>query len=137
MLANSQAVVESGATRYGYVTRTQGVPGAPAVTYDFAGILFGSGGSFFCDPGSDWTPALDTPEALAAATVFRDLAATGPEDPKAVGQAEAIAAMQAGDAAQLGVVAAAAGSMNEEANSNVVGQVGYAVLPGGASATGT
>lgn len=136
-LANAQAVAESGATRYGFVTRTQGVPGLPGVTYEFAGILFGMGGSFFRDPGSDWTPALDSPEALEAATMLRDLAATGPEDSKAVGQAEAIAVMQAGDTAQLAVVAAAAGSMNDEANSNVVGQVGYAVLPGGASATGT
>ena len=37
--------------------------------------------------------------------------------------------MQAGDSGQLQVVAAAANSMQDEANSNVVGEVGYAPLP--------
>lgn len=135
-LANAEEVVDSEATRYGFTMRTQGVPGSPGITYDFSGLLYGEGGSFFTEPGVDWTPALDTPEALRAATLLRDLAATGPADPQAVGQAEAIAAMQAGDTAQLDVVAAAASSMNDEASSNVVGKVGFAPLPGASSATG-
>lgn len=135
-ISNGQAIVDVDAARYGYIQRFQATPGAPGVTYDFAGILYGVGGSFFVEPGVDWTPAFDTPEALKAAQVLRELAALGPADPKAVGQAEAIAAMQAGDAGQLDVVAAAASSMNDEANSNVTGKVGFSVLPGGASATG-
>ncbi|GAA2042604.1 sugar ABC transporter substrate-binding protein [Agromyces tropicus] len=136
VVENAQAVVDSGEARYGYVQRYQGVPGAPGVTYDFAGILYGLGGSFFVEPGVDWTPAFDSPEAIRAAEVFHELAQLGPADPKAVGQAEAIAAMQGGDAAQLDVVAAAASSMNDEASSNVAGVVGFAPLPGGVSATG-
>lgn len=133
---NAQEVVDAGSARYGYIQRFQGVPGTPAVTYDFSGILYGVGGSFFVDPGTDWTPNLNTPEAVEAATVFRELAKLGPADPKAVGQAEAIAAMQAGDSAQLAVVAAAAASMNDEASSNIVGQAGFAPLPGSAAPTG-
>ncbi|WP_168187235.1 ABC transporter substrate-binding protein [Salinibacterium sp. UTAS2018] len=135
-IANGQAMIDADAARYGYVQRYQGIPGAPGVTYDFAGLLHGVGGSFFVDEGSDWTPAFNTPEALEAARDFRELAKLGPADPKAVGQAEAIAAMQGGDAGQLDVVAAAASSMNDESSSNVVGKVGYAVLPGAASASG-
>nr|WP_299169759.1 extracellular solute-binding protein [uncultured Arthrobacter sp.] len=136
-IANGQEVIDAEAARYGYVQRFQGVPGTPQVTYDFAGILLGEGGSFFREQGVDWTPAMDSEEAIRAATIFRDLAELGPDDPKAVGQAEAIAAMQAGDSAQLSVVAAAANSMNDEANSNVLGKVGFAELPGGIAATGT
>ncbi|MGV8896879.1 MAG: ABC transporter substrate-binding protein [Rhodoglobus sp.] len=133
---NAQAIVDANAARYGYIQRYQGIPGAPGVSYDFAGLLYGVGGSFFVDEGKDWTPAFNTPEALQAARDFRELAKLGPDDPKAVGQAEAIAAMQGGDAGQLDVVAAAASSMNDESSSNVAGKVGYAVLPGAKSATG-
>lgn len=136
-ITNGQEVIDAGAARYGYIQRFQGVPGTPQVTYDFAGILLGEGGNFFREQGVDWTPAMDSEEAIRAATIFRELAQLGPDDPKAVGQAEAIAAMQAGDSAQLSVVAAAANSMNDEANSNVIDQVGFAELPGGVAATGT
>lgn len=134
---NGQAVLDAEAARYGYVTRYQGVPGAPQVTFDFAGVLYGEGGQFFREPGVDWTPAFDTPEAIRAAEIFRELAKLGPADTKTIGQAEAIATMQSGDSAALGVVAAAANSMNDEANSNIVGQAGFAVLPGGTPVTGT
>ncbi|QOR72441.1 extracellular solute-binding protein [Ruania alkalisoli] len=136
-LSNAETIVDAETTRYGHTMRTQGIPGAPGVTYDFSGILFGMGGSFFTDPGTDWTPALDTPEALEAATMLRDLAALGPADPQSVGQAEAIALMQSGEAAQLNVVGAAASGILNENNSNVIDTVGFAPLPGGASPTGT
>ena len=137
VLENARAVVDEDAARYGFVMRTQGVAGSPQITYDFSGILYGLGGSFFADPGTDWTPAVDSPEAIEAATVLRDLAATGPEESHTVGQAEAIAAMLAGDSAQLDTVGAGASAMNDESSSNIVGNVGFAPLPGSASPTGT
>lgn len=137
VLDNAEAVVDNDAARYGFVMRTQGVAGSPQITYDFSGILYGLGGSFFTEPGTDWTPALDSPEAIEAATLLRDLAATGPEETQTIGQAEAIAAMLAGDSAQLDTVAAGASAMNDESSSNIVGNVGFAPLPGGASPTGT
>lgn len=69
--------------------------------------------------------------------MLRDLAATGPEESQTVGQAEAIATMLAGDSAQLDTVAPGANAMNDESSSNVVGNVGFAPLPGSASPTGT
>lgn len=137
VLENAEAVVDGDAARYGFVMRTQGVAGSPQITYDFSGILYGLGGSFFTEPGTDWTPAVDSPEGIEAATLLRDLAATGPEETQTVGQAEAIAAMLAGDAAQLDTVAAGANAMNDESSSNVVGDVAFAPLPGSASPTGT
>lgn len=137
VIANGDAAMDAELARYGFVMRTQGVPGTPGVTYDFMGILLGEGGEIFREPGVDWTPTLDSEAGIRAATILRELALLGPADPKAVGQAEAIAAMQAGDSAQLDVVAAAANSMNDETKSNIIGNVGFAVLPGESSATGT
>jgi multiple sugar transport system substrate-binding protein len=137
VIRNGQEVQKAEAARYGYVTRYQGVPGAPQVTFDFMGVFYGEGGELFQDAGVDWTPTLDTPEGVRAAEIFRELALLGPADTKTVGQAAAIATMQAGDSAGLSVIAAAAASMNDEASSNVVGKVGFAVLPGGVPATGT
>src|SRR5699024_6608284 len=86
---------------------------------------------------TDWTPSVDTQEGIEAATLLQDLAATGPDESKTIGQSEAIAAMLSGDAAQLDTVAAGASAMNDESSSNVVGDVGFAPLPGNASPTGT
>lgn len=137
VISNGQAAIDAEATRYGYVTRYQGVPGAPQVTFDFMGVYFSQGAELFENPGTDWTPTVDSPEAIRAAEIFRDLAALGPEDSKTIGQAEAIAVMQAGDSAGLSTVVAAAPSMNDEVNSNIVGNVGFAPLPGGVPITGT
>lgn len=128
LIANAKTIQEAG-TRYGYVTRLQGTPGASAITYDFMPYLRSQGGTWFVDEGTDWTPNVDTPEAIRAAELLFEAAQYGPEDTTTIGQAQAIATMQSGDAGQLQVVAAAAESMQDEANSNVVGQVGYAPLP--------
>lgn len=129
VIENGRAVQDAGALPYGFVNRLQGTPGASAISYDFLPFFYSQGASWFVDEGADWTPNVDTPEAIRAAELFREAATLGPADTKALGQAQAIAVMQAGDSAQLQVVAAAANSMQDEANSNVVGQVGYAPLP--------
>jgi multiple sugar transport system substrate-binding protein len=131
VIENGRAVQEAEALPYGFVNRLQGTPGASAVSYDFMPFFNSQGATWFVDEGTDWTPNVNTPEGIRAAELFREAATLGPADTKALGQAQAIAVMQAGDSAQLQVVAAAANSMQDEANSNVVGQVGYAPLPAG------
>lgn len=128
VIANGKAIQDAG-TPYGFSARWQGVPAASSTTYDFMPYMMSQGATWFVDEGNDWTPNVDTPEAIRAAELYRDAAKLGPADTKAMGQAEAIALMQSGDAGQLQVVAAAADSMQDEANSNVVGEVGYAPLP--------
>jgi multiple sugar transport system substrate-binding protein len=132
VIENGKAVqAGSDATPFGFVNRLQGTPGASSISYDFMPFFNSQGASWFVDQGVNWTPSVNTPEGIRAAELFREAATLGPPDTKALGQAQAIAVMQAGDSAQLQVVAAAANSMQDEANSNVVGKVGYAPLPEG------
>lgn len=129
MIANGKKIEASGELKYGGVYRTQGVPGTYSATFEFQALLNGSGGSWFAKPGTDWTPTVNTSEAITAATRLRELAQQGPKATTTIGQAQAIAAMQAGDAGQTYMVAAAAGQLEDEANSSVVGKVGFAPLP--------
>ncbi|MGO1434119.1 MAG: extracellular solute-binding protein [Canibacter sp.] len=129
VIENGKAIQEAQDVPYGFVARWQGVPGSSSTTYDFMPYMYSQGADWVVDEGKDWTPSVNTPEAIKAATLFQEAAKLGPKDTKALGQAEAIALMQAGDSGQLQVVAAAANSMQDEANSNVVGEVGYAPLP--------
>jgi multiple sugar transport system substrate-binding protein len=131
VISNGQAIQESEELPYGFTSRLQAIPGASSVTYDFMPFFYSQGGTWFVDEGVDWTPNVNTPEGIRAAELFAEAARLGPEDTRALGQAEAIAVMQAGDTGQLQVVAAAANSMQDEANSNVVGEVSYAPLPVG------
>ncbi len=130
-VANGQKAVEAGEVDYGYTMRTQGVSSGAAVTYDFLPLLYSHKAKWFVDEGTDWTPAVDSPEAIAAATQLRELAQMGPEATTTLGQAEVIAAMQAGQTLQVHVVAAAAAQLESEADSNVAGNVGYALVPAG------
>lgn len=72
---------------------------------------------------------VNSTEGVKAATILRQLAELGPKDTTTMGQAQAIAVLQAGDAAQTYLVAAAAPQLENEANSNVVGKMGYTSLP--------
>lgn len=130
-IANGKSAQEAGAVEYGYTMRTQGVSSGAAITYDFLPLLYSFGGKWFKDEGTDWTPQVNTPEAIAAATTLRDLAKLGPAATTTLGQAEVIAAMQAGQTLQVHVVAAAAEQLESEGDSNVVGEVGYSVMPSG------
>lgn len=129
MIANGKKIQESGDLKYGGVYRTQGVPGTYSTTFEFQSLLNGAGGAWFKDPGTDWTPTADSSEAVLAATRFRELAKQGPAATTTIGQAQAIAAMQAGDAGQTYMVAAAAAQLESESDSSVAGKVGFAPLP--------
>jgi multiple sugar transport system substrate-binding protein len=129
--ANGQRAVQDGAARYGYATRGQASQGGQSITYDFMPVFYSYGGAWFVDEGTDWTPAVNTPEAVAAMEMYARLLSLGPAEPQTVGQAEVIALMQGGETLQVHLVAAAAAQMEDPAASNVVGNVGYAVVPAG------
>ena len=129
VIENARTAQESEITRYGFVNRLQGTPGASSITYDFMPFFLSQGATWFADEGTDWTPTINSDAGIRAATLFHEIAQYGPADTRALGQAEAIAVMQAGDSAHLQVVAAAAADFQNEANSNGVGNVGYAPLP--------
>ncbi len=130
-IANGKEATEAGAIEYGYTMRTQATSSGAAITYDFLPLLYSHGGSWFVDEGSDWTPNVDSPEAVAAAETLRQVAELGPEETTTIGQAEAIAAMQSRQTLQTHIVAAAAAQMENEGDSYVAGNVGYAVVPAG------
>lgn len=123
----------SGEAEFGYSMRLQAIPGSASITFDFAPLLFSHGGDWFADEGTDWTPAMETPEAIAAATTLSELAQLGPAETTTMGQAEAIAAIQASRSMQTHLVAAAAAQIESESDSNVAGEMGYAVVPAGGS----
>lgn len=129
VISNGKAIKAANAAKYGGVFRTQGQPGAFAVGYEFQALLNSAGATFFKNQGTDWTPTADSPEAIKAATWLRALAQLGPDATATIGQAQVIAAMQSGDAAQTYAVAAAAAQLEDPNNSAVVGKIGYAPLP--------
>jgi multiple sugar transport system substrate-binding protein len=129
--AAGERAVQAGVARYGYATRGQASSGGQSITYDFMPVFYGYGASWFVDEGTDWTPAVTTPEAVAATEMYTRLLALGPAQPQTIGQAEVIAAMQGGETLQVHVVAAAAPQMEDESASTVAGRVGYSVVPAG------
>jgi multiple sugar transport system substrate-binding protein len=126
-----ERAVQAGVARYGYAARGQASSGGQSITYDYMPVFYGYGATWFVDEGTDWTPAVTTPEAVAATEMYARLLALGPAQPQTVGQAEVIAAMQGGETLQVHVVAAAAPQMEDESASTVAGRVGYSVVPAG------
>lgn len=129
IISNGQKAMKAGDAKYGGVFTLQGSSTGAALSYYFEAILAGEGGKWFANEGSDWTPQLDSSEAIHAAEVLRELAQLGPTATNTMGQAQTLAAMQAGDAAQTFLVTAAAAQLEDPANSNIGGKVGYAPLP--------
>jgi multiple sugar transport system substrate-binding protein len=133
-LHNAQEAKASGKIQYGHVPRAQATQNGLSVTYEFMPVFYSYGGTWFADEGSDWTPTIDTDAGIAAATMFRDLALTGPEEPATIGQAEVISLMQGGKALQTHVVAAAASQFLDEDKSQIADVVGFAEVPAAESA---
>lgn len=135
-LHNAQAAKESGKVQYGHVPRAQATKNGLSVTYEFMPVFYSYGASWFADEGTDWTPTINSDEGIAAATMFRDLAKTGPAEPMTIGQAEVISLMQGGRALQTHVVAAAASQFLDPDKSQIADSVGFEVVPA-ATANGT
>lgn len=129
VLSNGKKIKDGGAAKYGGVFRTQGTPGAYAMSYEFQALMNSTGGAWFQKPGTNYTPVASSPAGVKAATLLREMAQLGPSATTTVGQAQAIAALQAGDAGQSYLVAASAAQLEDPANSNVAGKIGYAPLP--------
>lgn len=140
VLANAEKIARAKAAKYPIVFRTQGTPGASANTFDFQALLGAAGGSLFKNPGTDWKPTLDSAAGVQAATWMRELAKFGPKAVSTMGQAQVIAELQNGDAAQSFLISGAATDLENPANSSEAGKFGYAPLPlapDGSAAPGT
>ena len=138
IVSNGQKAMASGSIKHGGAFRLQpGTGGTPAISYDFEAIMAGEGATWFAKDGTDWTPTVDSPQGIKAATVLRELAKLGPSATTTMGQAQAIALMQSGDAAQAYLVTAAAPQLESASNSNVGGKMGYAQLPVGPDGAST
>lgn len=134
-LANGEKAMAAGAIESGYVLRGKAGAGP---TFDFSSVLFSEGGDWLTDPaGGDWTPSINTPEAKRALTIYRDLAAIGPDAPQTIGQAEATALMQSGSVLSSSLVVAVAAPLEDPNASTVAGKIGYALVPGEKPVTGT
>ncbi len=129
VISNGQQIQAANAAKYGGVFRTQGVAGTYAATYEFQALMNSAGAAWFDDPGFNWAPSADTAEAAQAGTWLRELAKLGPASTTTIGQAQVIAAMQSGDAAQTYAVAAAAAGLESKSDSSVAGKIGYSALP--------
>lgn len=134
-IANGQKALASGKVRYGYVPRAQATKSGLSVTYEFMPVFYSYGGTWFKDEGKDWTPSVNTQAGIKAATVYRELAKLGPDQPQTVGQAEVISLMQGGQAAQTHVVAAAASQFQNKDKSQIADTVGFAEVPAGTAGT--
>jgi multiple sugar transport system substrate-binding protein len=133
VVSTGVAAMSSGAADYGYVMRLQGVPSGSAITYDFMPLFYSYGGQWFVDEGADWTPDVDSEAGIAAARMLRELAQLGPAETTTLGQSEVIALMQAGQGLQTHLAAASAAGLENESDSNIAGDVGYAPMPAGDS----
>lgn len=130
---NGTKAVESKKVRYGYVPRAQATSSGQSVTYEFMPVFYSYGGTWFADAGTDWTPTVNTPEGIEAATIYRELAKLGPDQPQTIGQAEVISLMQGGQAMQTHVVAAAASQFQDAEKSQIAETVGFAEVPAGST----
>lgn len=130
-LDNAAKIKAADLVKYPYVMRTQAAASGSSVTFDYLHILASYGGKFFNKEGEDWTPVVKSKAGIAAATTMRNLVKYGPTATNTIGQAQVIALMLAGDAAQAHTVFAAANQMNNPALSKVAGKIGFAVMPKG------
>ncbi|MGW5698916.1 extracellular solute-binding protein [Streptomyces asiaticus] len=131
--AGKKAARKAGKIEYGYVACGQAVPNSQSITYDFMSVFYSYGGQWFANPGTDWTPTVDTEQAAAAAEMYKELLSLGPSSPNTVGQAKVTSIMQSGDGLQCHSVAAIAPSVQDPRASHVVGKMGTAAVPAGST----
>lgn len=131
--ANGKAAMEAGLVDYGFVPIGRG----PAAYY-FGGLLDSFGGKYFGNSTSgDYTPTINSPQTRDALVQFKRLSDLGPDAPQTLGQAENVSVMQSGQGLHSILVAAAATPLENPDQSLVTGDLGYALMPGGKTVSGT
>lgn len=130
-IVNGQRAMSRGDVEFGYAPRAQATPSGQSITYTFMPVFYSYGADWFADPGTDWTPTVNSKEAVEAITTYRELARLGPPETSNMGQAEVIALMQSGRLLQTHTVAAAASQLIDPELSNVADAVEFAMLPAG------
>ena len=130
-IENGNRAMSKKAVEFGYAPRAQAVPSGQSITYTFMPVFYSYGADWFAEPGKDWTPTVNTSEAIEAITTYRELARLGPPETNSLGQAEVIALMQSGRLLQTHTVAAASSQFLDPDASNVADAVSFAELPAG------
>jgi multiple sugar transport system substrate-binding protein len=97
-------------------------------------FLYGEGGKYFVNYPEDLHPAVDSPEALKALETFITLKRDyGPEGSVNFVFDDVVTAMQQGNVVMAIDGAPLAGRILDPAQSKVAGNLGFAVVPGGAA----
>jgi multiple sugar transport system substrate-binding protein len=109
-----------------YGTEIMGQKGEP-IFYEYINWLWGRGGALFNPDGS---PALDTPQALAAGNDLLTLAKSAPPDTANFGWDEAATAFAQGNASTAVLFSDQTPSLLDPTSSKVVGKWAYAPFPG-------
>jgi multiple sugar transport system substrate-binding protein len=99
----------------------------------FAEVQAGIGGRLIDD---NWKPHIDTQQSRDAMAIVSALAANGPRGNLEMGSSEYVNTIRLGQVPQLIVWAESAATMDNPAQSKVVGKIGWAPVPGGAALLG-
>lgn len=109
-------------------------PAAHGNIWHFNSFFHGEGAKFFVDFPNDLTPTVNSPEAIRALTNFVALKNNyGPEGVAAYQYPDVTRAMQQGTVVMVMEGAPLAGRILDPEESKVSGNLGFAVVPGGAA----
>ena len=109
-------------------------PASSGNIWSFNSFFFGEGAQYFADFPNDMTPTVNSPEAIRALTNFVELKQNyAPEGAAAYVFNDVVTAMQQGNVAMTIDGAPLAGRILDPEQSRVVGNLGFAVMPGGAA----
>ena len=109
-------------------------PAAHGNIWHFNSFFHGEGAKFFVDFPNDLTPTVNSPEAIRALTNFVTLKNNyGPEGVAAYQYPDVTRAMQQGTVVMVMEGAPLAGRILDPEESKVSGNLGFAVVPGGAA----
>ena len=110
----------------------RGIPGPAGNIWHWNLFLYGEGGKYFEDFPNDFTPIINSPEASQAATYFIDLKQNySPRGAANYTFDDVTIAMQQGRVAMAIEGAPLGGRILDPEQSQVVGDLGFAVVPGG------
>ena len=109
-------------------------PAAAGNVWIFNSFFHGEGASYFADFPDDLTPTVNSPEAIRALTNFVNVKNNyGPDGVAAYVYDDVVTSMQQGTVVMVIDGAPLAGRILDPAQSKVAGNLGFAVMPGGAA----